>query len=303
MPPKKSVAKKVEDIVEQTYELDESPEEPEPVVVKKTAKASAPTTQPMYLSTSSSKDSDRIQLIQAINNFTLKGEQLMESMRSFDTFREQIAKLDIQINAKKSEYEEIGQSLEQTHMSKLKKLESEYTDRSKVLASSHADASKKLELEYEDKSRKLSNDFKNSQIETKQKLAEYKLKACEDLAKENGMVLIKSDDLVGLQQNVTKTNGELDTLKKAYDKDMDKIRSEEKAKYTAQLDNEKKILQLNSNLTNAEMKAQVDQQVKEIQVLKQQIESLKHELAEQRLLTKEVAQASAKAQITQSFAK
>jgi hypothetical protein len=257
----------------------------------------------MYLSTSSAKDSDRIQLIQAINNFTLKGEQLMESMRSFDAFREQIAKLDIQINAKKAEYEEIGQSLEQTHLIKLRKLESEYTDRAKVLASSHADSSKKLELDYEDKSRKLMNDFKNSQIETKQKLAEYKLKACEELAKENGMVLIKSDDLTGLQQSVTKSNGELDTLKKAYDKDMDKIRAEEKTKYTTQLENEKKILQLNANVTNAEMKAQIDQQVKEIQVLKSQIENLKHELAEQRALTKEVAQASAKAQISQTFAK
>lgn len=308
MPPKK-VVKKVdldEEVVE-TFEsvLDEQ-EHLEDPVVKKSAKSSPvlkSSSQPMYLSTNSSKDSDRIQLIQAINNFTLKGEQLMESMRSFDAFREQIAKLDIQINAKKAEYEDIGQNLEQIHMTKLKKLETDYADKAKTLASSHTDANKKLDLEYEDKSRKLVNDFKNSQIETKQKLAEYKLKACEELARENGMVLIKSDDLVGLQQNVTKTNGELDTLKKAYDKDMDKIRSEEKSKYTTQLENEKKILQLNSNVTNAEMKAQVDQQIKEIQVLKSQIDNLKHELSEQRTLTKEVAQASAKAQISQTFGK
>ena len=261
MPPKKSVKKVEEDVEEKCIGLDDSPEEPEPVK-KSSSKVSSSTglsSKPMYFSSSlsSSKDSDRIQLIQAINNFTLKGEQLMESMRAFDTFREQIAKLDIQINAKKAEYEEIGQSLDHAHITKLRKLEADQADRTKMLASTHADASKKLELEYEDKSRKLTNDFKNSQIETKQKLAEYKLKACEELAKENQMVLIKSDDLVGLQQNVTKTNGELDTLKKAYSKDMDAIRTEERSKYTTMLEHEKKILQLNSNVTNAEMKAQI----------------------------------------------
>jgi len=227
----------------------------------------------------------------------------MDSMKSFDTFREQIAKLDIQINAKKQEYDEMEQTANAVHTQKMKKLEAEYSDLNTALQSKYNTTNKKLESEYEDKSRKLANDFKNSQIEIKQKLAEFKLKACEELAKENSMVVIKSDDLVGLQQNVAKTNGELDTLKKAYDKDIDKVRQEEKTKYTTQLDNEKKILQLNANVTNAEMKAQIDQQVKEIQVLKSQIENLKHELSEQRALTKEVAQASAKAQITQSFAK
>jgi len=299
MPPKKAV-KKVED--EDFVEEQEDSEEP----VKKTKPKSTASTliqSPMYLSSSSLKDSDRIQLIQAINNFTIKGEQLMDSMKSFDTFREQIAKLDIQINAKKQEYDEMEQTANAVHTQKMKKLEAEYSDLNQALQSKYNTTNKKLESEYEDKSRKLANDFKNSQIEIKQKLAEFKLKACEELAKENSMVVIKSDDLVGLQQNVAKTNGELDTLKKAYDKDIDKVRQEEKTKYTTQLDNEKKILQLNANVTNAEMKAQIDQQVKEIQVLKSQIENLKHELSEQRALTKEVAQASAKAQITQSFAK
>ncbi len=317
MPPKKAV-KKVEEeefVVEevcfnkQTRPVGEVVQEDseEPVPVKKSksvsVKSSPSASSPMYLSSSSSKDSDRIQLIQAINNFTIKGEQLMESMKSFDSFREQIAKLDIQINAKKQEYDEMEQMANASHTQKMKKLEAEYNDLNTALQSKYNLTSKKLEADHEDKTRKLTNDFKNSQIETKQRLAEYKLKACEELAKENSMVIIKSDDLTVLQQSVIKTNGELDTLRKAYDKDIDKVRQEEKTKYTNQLDNEKKILQLNANVTNAEMKAQIDQQVKEIQVLKSQIENLKHELSEQRSLTKEVAQASAKAQITQSFAK
>ncbi len=308
MPPKKAV-KKVEEEEDVLVEVQVQEDSEEPVPVKKTksvstkSSASSSASSPMYLSSCSSKDSDRMQLIQAINNFTIKGEQLMESMKSFDTFREQIAKLDIQINAKKQEYDEMELNANALHTQKMKKLESEYNDLNAALQSKYTSTNKKLESEYEDKARKLTNDFKNSQIEVKQKLAEFKLKACEELAKENSMVVVKSDDMVALQQNVTKTNGELEALKKAYDKDIDKTRQEEKSKYTTQLENEKKILQLNANVTNAEMKAQIDQQVKEIQVLKSQIENLKHELSEQRALTKEVAQASAKAQITQSFAK
>lgn len=301
MPPKKSV-KRVdeEDNVEvtgmpQVSNFEESPEEP----VKRVSKVNQPT---MHF-TSSSKDSDRIQLIQAMNNFTLRGEQLIESMKGFDVFREQIAKLDIQINAKKAEHNEICVQLEQAFSNRKKGLENEYEEQLKMLNNRNLDANKKLELDYEDKNRKLQNEFKNAQIETKQKLAEFKLKACEELAKENAMTLIKTNDLTDLQQRVVKTNTDFENLKKSYDKDLEKVRSDERARYSSQLENDKKILQLNANVTNAEMKALTEQQVREIQVLKSQIENLKHELAEQRSLTKEVAQASAKSQITQTFGK
>ena len=51
------------------------------------------------------------------------------------------------------------------------------------------------------------------------------------------------------------------------------------------------------------MKAQFNQQNKEIEMLNRTIETLKQEITEQRLLTKEIAQAGAKSQITQTFAK
>jgi hypothetical protein len=51
------------------------------------------------------------------------------------------------------------------------------------------------------------------------------------------------------------------------------------------------------------MKAQFNQQNKEIEMLNRTIETLKHEIAEQRLLTKEIAQAGSKSQITQTIGK
>jgi len=67
------------------------------------------------------------------------------------------------------------------------------------------------------------------------------------------------------------------------------------------MENEKKMMSLTSDVKNADLKAQVDQQIKEIAVLKDQIDNMKHELSEQRALTKEVAQASSKGQISQNF--
>jgi hypothetical protein len=293
MPPKKSVKKQVEE-EESVENYDDEP-------VTRSFVSNPVST--VYFSPTPTSSVDRIQLIKAINNFTSKGTQLMEAMESFNIFRDEIEQLDIQINAKKSEYEEMSRHVEHVHNVSIKKLESEYAEKEKMLMAKNMDMSKKLELDYDDKNRRLQNDFKNTQIDIKQKLAEFKLKACEDLAKESGMVLTKTEELNSLHQNMSKTMTELETLRKSYDKEVDKVRADEKSKYVSLLENEKKILQLNANVTNAELKAQTDQQIKEIQVLKTQIETLKHELSEQRNLTKEVAQASAKAQITQSFAK
>ena len=67
------------------------------------------------------------------------------------------------------------------------------------------------------------------------------------------------------------------------------------------MENENKMMNLKSDVKNADLKAQVEQQMKEIAVLKEQITNMKHELSEQRTLTKEVAQASSKGQISQNF--
>src|SRR5271170_5030104 len=84
--------------------------------------------QPMYLTTNSVKlsDSDRVQLAQAINNFTLKSEQLLQEMKNFDTFRENVFNLDLLIDSKKQEHAQTISSLELEYTSKKKNLEDQY---------------------------------------------------------------------------------------------------------------------------------------------------------------------------------
>lgn len=69
------------------------------------------------------------------------------------------------------------------------------------------------------------------------------------------------------------------------------------------MNNEIKTMELTHKANNAQLVAQVEQQKKEISVLNSTIENLKNEIKEQRELTKQVAMASSKSQITQTIGK
>ena len=283
----------------------------------------------IYLNNSNSKSSDsnndRIQLAQAINNFTLKSDQLIQEMKNFEIFRETIAKLDILLETKKQEYKEINESLEFNHKNQIKKLESEYQETNKNLKSEYDELKKKLEIEYNDKSKNfnteitdrtkkletefndkkksLINTYEDSSIDMKRKIAEDKSKQCEVYAKELKMKFVKEEEHKSLLDQVQKALQDYTELKKSFDKQCESVRTEESKKYQAQIKTENTTLELTHKANNATLQAQVEQQKKEIQVLQQTIDSMKGEIREQRELTKEVAQASSKAQITQSIGK
>lgn len=317
---KKPVVKKSKPIVE-PIESDsepnsESDSEESVVEIKKNSSGTTIVSKPkVFLSQNlKSTDSDRIHLAQAINNFTLKSEQLMQEMKNFESFRESIARLDILIDTKKQEYKETSESLELDYSNKIKQLESNYMDKTKKLESDFADKNKKLDSELTDKTKKLesefvdkkktlSNSYEDSVYETKRKIAEDKTKQCELMAKELKMKFVKEEDYKILQDQVTKAVQDFNELKKTFDKQCDTIRTEESKKYATMLKTELNTSDLTHKANNAQLQAQVEQQKKEIQVLEQTILSLKAEIKEQRELTKEVAQASSRAQITQTIGK
>ena len=251
-----------------------------------------------------SSDSDRIHLAHAINNFTLKSEQLMQEMKNFESFRESIARLDILIDTKKQEYKETTDLLELTHKSQIKKLESdytemskklksefddlrkigglEYTEKSKKLESDNMERTKKLESEFVDKKKALTNTYEDSQIDMKRKIAEDKSKQCELYAKELKMKYVKEDELKGLTDQVQKAVQDYNELKKSFDKQCEQVRLEESKRYITQLKNETTTIELTHKANNAVVQAQFEQQKKEIQVLHQTINSLKIEIREKR---------------------
>jgi hypothetical protein len=237
-------------------------------------------------------DNDRIQLAQAINNLTVKGDIFVEALGSFSKFKETIVELDIQIDSKKREYKELLDKKTKENQEKSMEFQREYEEKRKQLTTSNQELM-----------RSLQNEFKNSQIETEQRLKQFKLKACDEVVKEFNMRTINLEEHRNLQDSVTRVTKELEDLKKKFEANCTATRVEEKAKFEGELKRQNIAQEQSYKTTTAEMKAQFNQQNKEIEMLNRTIETLKHEITEQRNLTKEIAQAGAKSQITQKFGK
>ena len=103
-------------------------------------------------------DNDRVQLAQAINNLTVKGEQFIEAFNSFSNFRETLAQLDIQIETKKKN---IKKHLKNKYF---------FNEKNTSLQKEYDEKTKELNTTYIDLNRDLQNDYKNKQIEYTQKL-------------------------------------------------------------------------------------------------------------------------------------
>jgi len=296
MPPKRATTvKKVETPVK--VDTDSSTDS-EPEVVTK-PNIVVPSVSVKY----NQNDTDRMQLAQAINNLTVKGEQFIEAFSSFSKFRETVAQLDIQIDTKKKEYKNLVEQIEKDYKDKNHSLEKSFKDLNHNLDREFSDKHKQLTNSYTEMNRDLQNEHKNKQIEVTQKLKEFKLKGCQDIAKEFDMNMMRNDEYKNMLDIHNKTQKDLDELKKKFDMNCNAIRTEEKNKYDTELKRQKLEQELTYKTQTAEMKAQLDQQKREVDLLNKTIDSLKGEIAEQRQLTIEIAQANSKAQITQNFKK
>ena len=148
---------------------------------------------------------------------------------------------------------------------------------------------KKQELE--NLTREFERERKDKEIETTQYLAEFRYKGALDIFSKIGEVAIEREVLVGLRKDVLRLKQERDgeisaarqKEKEHGERDMKAIMSNTELKHKAEV---------------AEMTASVVQQKKEIATLQKTIENLQHELAEQRKLTKDVAEAGRPAPIT-----
>jgi hypothetical protein len=148
--------------------------------------------------------------------------------------------------------------------------------------------------EFQDLTTSLENQYKDVEIKIKQNLQENKLVAVKEVLSGLNMMYIETSEhsrmVSELEMLKTTTASQLSAA-------VDAERASGKAALTQALHNQS----LSHKAEIASLTAQVEQQVKEIAVLKDTISNLKHEIAEQRSLTKEVAIASSKSSIQQSF--
>jgi hypothetical protein len=272
-----------------------------------------------------SSDSDRLHLAHAINNFTLKTNQLIDEMKGFESFKESIERLDMQIDSKKKEYNETIEKMNQDfadknkdfdtkYREKMKKCETEYNEKQKKMHSDFTEKARELETTHKIKVKQLDNDLEEKKREVNSKLEDEKFKAkleinqnkeayCEKYAKDLKMAFVKEEDHKEIVSQMNKAKKDYDELKKNFDKQCESIKADEVKKYNAQLANERKTTELTNKAHNAGLVAQLEQQKNEIKVLMDTINNMREELREQREMTKDIAKSASKAQISQTIGK
>lgn len=252
--------------------------------------------------TKTSSSSDRLQLAQAINNLVFKGDSFTNALEQLhEMTNERLTELDLQLESKQQEYDSLMQKINNEHTTRVESLQQEYQVLEKELTTNYNNNKKDMERNYENKSKELELSQKNLQIETSQKLREFKLKACKDMATENGFLLVEKTDNDKLITEKNTLVAELKQLKDKFDSTLKAEVTVEKNKYDSLLKQEKLTMELTYKMQTAEVNAQVLQLKKEVDVLNKMIDNLKNELAEQRNLTKEVASSASRSAINQTI--
>ena len=186
---------------------------------------------------------------------------------------------------------------------KEKELEDIYKNKEIALEEKYRDKKSTIIHEHKMKSKEIEQDLKNKKIETEQSLKEFQMLACEEIAVKNDYKLISENDYEKKEQELKKIKEQLSELETSFDnKILEKIEIE-KMLFCEKSKQDLLTKELNHKAEIADLTAENKQQIKEIEFLNKLILNLTNEVSEQRNLTKEIAKASSKSQICQSFAK
>lgn len=148
-----------------------------------------------------------------------------------------------------------------------------------------ADLDRQIEAkkqELNDVTQKITAEEEETRISTKQRLSEFKHDAAVEILNETHEVPIFSEELSNMKAELEELRASRDS---DIEKEVNKVKSDEQKSLSVALNS----MKLTHQADIAVLKATADQKGKEVAVLQTTINDLKHELAEQRELTKSVA--------------
>lgn len=296
------MSKQVKKSVNRTnVELSESSSEEsevETVPIKKAVKSvKTPTSE-------SPEINDRVVIAKALNNYSNVSKEFTKALETWNQITtERVNEIIINIEVKKNEYDELINKKAKEYNDLMEQREKEYTKKESELEDKYKNKKQDLEQDYKMKSIEMEQQIKNTKIETEQKIKEFQIIACEEIATKNNYVLVSQNDYEKLQAELQSMKEKISEIESNFnDKLVEKIELEKNV-LQDKLKQDTIAIDLNHKAEIAELNAQTKQQIKEIEFLNKLIVNLTNEVSEQRNLTKEIAKASSKAQITQSFNK
>ena len=260
----------------------------------------------------------RLVFAQAINNLSTCCEHFTEAVNVFNKITpSRISELDMLLDSKKVEQTDVIAQLERDLKTKQMeidmKLDAKKVEHTEAIAQLERELKTKLleidaklgqkKYEYDEAINKLERDVKNKQLETENQLKEFHMEACKDIAASHDYTVITTEEYTKLETSVKSLESSVKLLTEDMEGDIKEHVQLEKKIIEDNCKHELTNMTLNHRAETAELLALTKQQEKEITVLNAQIENMKYEIGEQRKLTKEIANASSKSQINQSFGK
>ena len=233
-------------------------------------------------------NTDRLVLAQSTNKFAMCGDNFTEAVQLFNTLNAtKINELKMALESKAQEYDDIICAFQQEIKTKQHENEIKYNIK---------------KYEYDESIKQFDRIRVTKQIDTHEQLKTFHIEACQKIANKNNSILIINKDYQKLRQNISCLEAEFSKL---ITKKNNIIKN--------RISCEKKIIQDNHkyemtkvNLVHreeiAELMAFIKHQKREVEILKSTSTTMKQEIIEQRLLTKEIAVASSGSNIQQKFA-
>ncbi len=285
-------------------ESDESESENIPIPKTKTVSKSDTKLTEAKLNDIKNKSDERVIFTKALNNFANVSKDLNIAIDFWkEITTDKIQEIIIQIESKKKEYNELIENMEKEYLQKEKDLSDKYKDKEKNFETKYNNIKNDFLLELNNNKKENEQKIKNLKIDTEQELKEFQIQACEEIAIKNDYKLISLNEYEKIESELKVTKDKLIENENSFnDRVLEKIELEKQI-LQDKLKQDNLTKDLNHKAEIAELIAQNKQQIKEIEFLNKQIDNLTNEVSEQRNLTKEIAKASSKAQITQSFSK
>lgn len=198
-------------------------------------------------------------------------------------------------NLKKS-YQESQQKLKKTYDETKQKIEKDIEVKTNNINQKHEDKCRELQKEYEMKEYQFKHNYTKMMDDMEREKEKNGYTFALSALKQRNEVPIKSDELAEKNQKLAKIMSEHAT-------EIKKLEETLKARHTKEMAYELEKIKLTNTSNVATITAQNEQKSLQIEVLNETIASLKKELAEQRTLTKQVAEASRQGQIVQNMGK
>lgn len=221
--------------------------------------------------------------------------ELLEQVENLSKKLEAASKIHQEFVCTFAELKEFSESSIKDIDVKIKKKDEECYTKYNKMSKDYSQKVYNLRSDYEKKKYELETnyDHKKDSMEREFLCDEYN-KAVDVLDKKNE-IAVKENDYDDLKD-------ELEDLKKNQEKKEGDLRKEVETSSRKEVEARLKIKELEFKAQTAEMKARIEQQIKEIANLSETIGTLKVEISEQRILTRNVAEATQGA-VTQNFTK